>query len=91
MLSGSEAFLGIAASSNKPIQPTILVLLGWQLFFYANEGNGPIHVHCEKAMWSAGIGLMKKIPIYQRPILMACHHEIRNKYEKSYLNASITL
>ena len=28
--------------------PTILVQLGWRLFFYANEGNEPIHVHCRK-------------------------------------------
>jgi len=28
--------------------PTILVLMGWRLFFYANEGNEPIHVHCRK-------------------------------------------
>ena len=28
--------------------PTILVLFGWRLFFYANEGNEPIHVHCRK-------------------------------------------
>lgn len=27
--------------------PTILVLFGWRLFFYANEGNEPIHVHCK--------------------------------------------
>ncbi len=27
---------------------TILVILGWRLFFYANEGNEPIHVHCRK-------------------------------------------
>lgn len=26
--------------------PTILVLLGWRLFFYANEGSEPIHIHC---------------------------------------------
>jgi Domain of unknown function (DUF4160) len=26
--------------------PTILVMLGWRLFFYANEGNEPLHVHC---------------------------------------------
>jgi hypothetical protein len=26
--------------------PTILVLLGWRLFFYANEGSEPMHVHC---------------------------------------------
>ena len=28
--------------------PTILVVLGWRIFFYANEGNEPIHVHCRK-------------------------------------------
>ena len=28
--------------------PTILLFLGWRLFFYANEGNEPIHVHCRK-------------------------------------------
>ncbi len=28
--------------------PTILLLFGWRLFFYANEGNEPIHVHCQK-------------------------------------------
>jgi hypothetical protein len=28
--------------------PTILVLFGWRLFFYANEGNEPIHIHCRK-------------------------------------------
>lgn len=29
--------------------PTILVLLGWRFFFYVNEGNEPLHVHCQKA------------------------------------------
>lgn len=28
--------------------PTILQIFGWRLFFYANEGNEPIHVHCRK-------------------------------------------
>nr|VFJ87138.1 MAG: protein of unknown function (DUF4160) [Candidatus Kentron sp. H]VFJ88775.1 MAG: protein of unknown function (DUF4160) [Candidatus Kentron sp. H]VFJ95030.1 MAG: protein of unknown function (DUF4160) [Candidatus Kentron sp. H] len=28
--------------------PTILMLSGWRIFFYANEGNEPIHVHCQK-------------------------------------------
>ncbi|MHB9029395.1 MAG: DUF4160 domain-containing protein [Candidatus Latescibacterota bacterium] len=28
--------------------PTILLILGWRLFFYANEANEPIHVHCRK-------------------------------------------
>jgi uncharacterized protein DUF4160 len=28
--------------------PTILLILGWRFFFYANEGNEPIHIHCQK-------------------------------------------
>ena len=28
--------------------PTVLLILGWRLFFYANEGNEPIHIHAEK-------------------------------------------
>ncbi len=28
--------------------PTILMIRGWRVFFYANEGNEPIHVHCRK-------------------------------------------
>jgi hypothetical protein len=27
---------------------TILLVKGWRLFFYANERNEPIHVHCRK-------------------------------------------
>jgi hypothetical protein len=29
--------------------PTILFVLGWRFFFYANEKNEPIHIHCQKA------------------------------------------
>ncbi|MBT4668866.1 MAG: DUF4160 domain-containing protein [Candidatus Ruthia sp.] len=28
--------------------PTILLLSGWRLYFYSNEGNEPIHIHCQK-------------------------------------------
>lgn len=28
--------------------PTVLFIMGWRLFFYSNEGNEPIHVHCKK-------------------------------------------
>ena len=28
--------------------PTVLLQLGWRLFFYSNEGNEPIHIHCRK-------------------------------------------
>lgn len=29
--------------------PTILTIFGWRFFFYANERNEPIHIHCRKA------------------------------------------
>lgn len=29
--------------------PAILLIMGWRFFFYANEGNEPIHIHCQKA------------------------------------------
>ncbi|MEK7409680.1 MAG: DUF4160 domain-containing protein [Acidobacteriota bacterium] len=28
--------------------PTILFVLGWRLYFYANEGTEPMHVHARK-------------------------------------------
>jgi hypothetical protein len=33
----------------RMVMPTILQILGWRLFFYANEGNEPPHVHVRKA------------------------------------------
>lgn len=29
--------------------PTILFVLGWRFFFYSNETQEPIHIHCRKA------------------------------------------
>ena len=29
--------------------PTILFIRGWRFFFYSNEANEPIHIHCQKA------------------------------------------
>lgn len=28
--------------------PTILLVNGWRFFFYANEGNEPMHIHARK-------------------------------------------
>ena len=28
--------------------PTILLVMGWRFFFYSNEKNEPIHIHCRK-------------------------------------------
>ncbi|HNV72988.1 MAG TPA: DUF4160 domain-containing protein [Candidatus Ozemobacteraceae bacterium] len=29
--------------------PTVIYLFGWRFFFYVNEGNEPIHIHCKNA------------------------------------------
>lgn len=29
--------------------PTILFIMGWRFFFYSNESNEPMHIHCQKA------------------------------------------
>ena len=28
--------------------PTILLIMGWRFYFYSNERNEPIHIHCQK-------------------------------------------
>ena len=28
--------------------PTILIVRGWRVFFYSNEGHDPLHVHARK-------------------------------------------
>ena len=28
--------------------PTILLILGWRFFFYANENDEPVHIHARK-------------------------------------------
>mgnify|MGYP001080084632 FL=1 len=28
--------------------PTVLMILGWRFFFFANESNEPVHIHCRK-------------------------------------------
>jgi len=34
---------------NKKDMPTILIIAGWRLFFYSNEGDEPVHIHAEKS------------------------------------------
>ena len=29
--------------------PTVLLVMGWRFYFYSNEMNEPIHIHCKKA------------------------------------------
>jgi hypothetical protein len=28
--------------------PTVILINGWRFFFYSNEQNEPIHIHCKK-------------------------------------------
>lgn len=28
--------------------PTVMLIRGWRLFFYSNEGTEPMHIHAEK-------------------------------------------
>ncbi len=41
--------------------PTILVILGWRLFFYTNEGNEPLHVHCRNGDMECKYWLKREI------------------------------
>ena len=47
--------------------PTILLLLGWRIFFYANEGNEPALSTVVRARKSANTGLIAKISILKKP------------------------
>ena len=38
--------------------PTVLMVRGWRVFFYSNEGREPLHVHAQKgeAEWEKSFG-----------------------------------
>ncbi len=41
--------------------PTVLLLAGWRFFFYANEGNEPPHIHCQKGDAEAKYWLIEEL------------------------------
>jgi Ni,Fe-hydrogenase maturation factor len=49
--------------------PTILLIKGWRLYFWANESNEPIHVHAEKGDMECKFWLIEE------------EFEIRNAFE----------
>ena len=53
---------------------TLLVILGWRLFFYANERNEPAHIHCRKKLKELSINTL---------IILNSSVEQRNNYEVS--------
>jgi hypothetical protein len=54
--------------------PTILQILGWRLFFYANESQEPMHIHCTKAgmdcKWKQRDKNQPKSTVKNQPSLM---------------------
>ena len=46
--------------------PRVLIMAGWRLFFYANEGPEPIHVHCRKGD-RVSIGSIVTVLIWPKP------------------------
>ena len=44
---GDEGFAARLTARGADM-PTILFRQGWRIFFFANEGHEPIHVHCKK-------------------------------------------
>ncbi|KKK64716.1 hypothetical protein LCGC14_2981390, partial [marine sediment metagenome] len=55
----------------------ILMILGWRLFFYANERNEPAHIHCSKANCECKYLLDSEN--YVRLIAIICHKGIKGK------------
>ncbi len=37
----------------ETLVPTIVLRKGWRIFFFSNEGDEPIHVHCKKGRANA--------------------------------------
>jgi hypothetical protein len=40
--------------------PTILLILGWRLFFYSNESHEPLHIHAQKGDMECKYWLMSE-------------------------------
>jgi len=39
--------------------PTVLLISGWRLFFYSNEGHEPVIFMPRKLKWNASIGFIE--------------------------------
>lgn len=55
--------------------PTVLFIHGWRFFFYSNERNEPIHVHCKKAEKEAKFWLR----VDEFEIVMALSYNMNSK------------
>ena len=61
--------------------PTIISLRGWRIFFFANEGNEPIHVHGKKGNANCKFWILVNAydikPAYTRRMTPAEIREVR--------------
>lgn len=55
--------------------PTVLFIDGWRFFFYANEGNEPIHIHAQKA----GKECKYWLDVKEFDVIEAFSHRMRQK------------
>jgi len=58
--------------------PTILQIFGWRLFFYANEGNEPMHIHCK----NGGMECKYWLDSEKFEILEAYAYNMNNKFRR---------
>ncbi len=67
--------------------PTIFVILGWRLFFYANEGNEPLHVHCHKGDMECKYWLKREIFDIEEAFSYNLTQRDRRQVRKNYLRS----
>ncbi len=41
--------------------PTVMLLKGWRFFFYSNENDEPIHIHCKRGDQEAKFWLLPDV------------------------------
>ncbi len=62
------------------------MILGWRLFFYANEGNEPIHVHCRKGEMECKYWLNRENFDIDEVFTYNMSREIIDRSEKLFTN-----
>ena len=68
--------------------PTILYIMGWRFFFYTNERNEPIHIHCAKAEMECKYWLDRENFSIDESFSFNMSNKDKRIVKKSYLNFS---
>ena len=58
--------------------PTVILVRGWRVFFYSNEGNEPVHIHARKG--SAECKIWLKVDMYD--IEQAWEHDLSPRLQR---------